>query len=108
MMQVIVEAKNLEVTEGLRAHAKKLASKLAKLNRKIVKVHVTLEAIKKKSNDPQANEVVVVIQIPGKDIVVKKRAVDMYEAMNLAFSVAERDMRKAHEKQVTKQRQTEE
>lgn len=101
MIQVIVEAKNMEVTEGLRSHAQKLSGKLLKQNRKIIKVHVTLEAIKKKSNDPQANEVVVFVDIPGKDIVVKKRAVDMYEAMNLAFDVAERDMRKSAEKDRT-------
>ena len=103
-MQVIVEAKNMEVTSGLRKHAQQQSKKLTKHTPPPQRVHVMLEVVKKKTNDPQANVAKVIAEVPGKDAVVKKKAADMYEAMTQAFDALERDLRKAAEKQRTQER----
>ena len=103
-MQVIVESKNVEVTGAIRDHAQKQAQKLLKVYKKINLARFFLDNIKKKSNDPKANQATLKVEIPGKDIVVKEHAVDMYEAINLAVEAALRHLRKKLEKERTKQR----
>ncbi len=103
-MQVIVESKNVEVTSAIRSHAQKQAQKLTKVYKKINIARFFLDNLKKKSNDPKANKVTLKVEIPGKDVVVKEHAVDMYEAINLAVESALRHLRKKLEKERTKQR----
>ena len=100
-MQVIVESKNVEVTSAMRAHAKKQAQKLNKVYKKINLARFFLDNLKKKQNDPKANKVTLKVEIPGKDVVVKEHAVDMYEAINLAVDSALRHLRKKLEKDRT-------
>jgi len=100
-MQVIVESKNVQVTVAIRKHAEKQAQKLTKIYKKIDLVRFFLDNIKKKQNDPKANQVTLKVEIPGKDIVVKEHAVDMYEAINLAVEAALRHLRKKLEKERT-------
>ena len=57
-----------------------------------------------KSNDPGANSVTFHVSIPGKDLVVKKTAVDMYEAVVDATSGAMRQLRKHYERRRTLKR----
>lgn len=103
-MTVIVESKRLKVTQALRAYIEEQADKLAKLGKGITQVRVHLEKIAKKTNDPHANVVTFHVSIPGKDVVVTKRAVDMYEAIVEATEGAVRQLRKQHEKRRTLRR----
>lgn len=103
-MQVIVESKNLTITEALRLHVVKQAQKLEKLKKRITRVRVHLETIAKKSNDPKANGVTFHIELPGKDLTIQKHAVDMYEAIVQAAEGAVRHVRKVAEKRITKAR----
>lgn len=103
-MTVLVEAKNMEVTEALRTHVTKHAEKLAKLGKRVISVRVFLETVAKKSNDPHANHVTFRVMIPGKDIVVHKQAVDMYQAVIQAARGAIRHVRKVAERRITKTR----
>lgn len=98
-MQVIVEGKELVVTPGLQAHAQKQAKKITKLSKQVLAIRIYLETIKKKSNDPKANQVTYEIAIPGKDVVVKAHAADMYEAITKATEAAQRRLRDLTEKQ---------
>lgn len=100
-MTVLVEAKNMEVTEALRQHVFQQAQRLTRLGKKIVSVRVFLETIPKKSNDPHANRVTFKVQVPGKDVVVIKQAVDMYEAIVEAAHSAFRQVRKFAERRKT-------
>lgn len=104
-MQVIVEGKELVVTPGLQAHAQKQAKKITKLNKSIISIRIYLETIKKKSNDPSANQVTYEIDLPGRDVVVKAHAADMYEAITKATDVAQRKLREMMEKQRDKARE---
>jgi len=103
-MQVTVESKNIEVTAALRQFAQKQAQKLTKVYRKISLTRFFLDHLKKRQNDPSANNVTVKIEVPGKDILVKEQAVDMYEAMRRAVATALRHLRKKLEKERTKNR----
>lgn len=104
-MQVIVESKNLTVTEALRLHILKQSKKIERLKKPITSVRVYLENIAKKSNDPKANGVTFHIEMPGKkDVTIQKHAVDMYEAIVQAAEGAVRHIRKEAEKRITKAR----
>lgn len=107
-MQVIIDSKNLTVTEALRLHIVKQAKKLERLNKPITAVRVYLETIAKKRNDPKANGVTFHVELPGKDLTITKHAVDMYEAIVEAAEGAARLVRKAAEKRATKERLAEE
>lgn len=98
-MQVMVEGKEMVITPALQAHAQKQAKKITKLNKNIVSLRLFLETIKKKSNDPTANQVTYEIGIAGQDVVVKVHAPDMYEAIVKATDAAQRKLRKLAEKQ---------
>lgn len=103
-MTVLVEAKNLKVTDALRSHVNKQAAKLEKLGKGIVKVCVFLETVAKKSNDPHANKATFTVSIPGREVVVRKQAVDMYEAIVQAARGTMRQVRKTAERRITKHR----
>ena len=103
-MQVIVEAKNMTVTQAMREFIEEHAQKIQKVAHKIQAVRVFLETIPKKSNDPQANKVTFVVEVPGKDVTVRKKAVDMYAAIVDAAHGSVRKVRKLMEKRQDKTR----
>jgi len=105
-MTVLVEAKNMEVTQALRRHVFQQAQRLTRLGKKIVGISVFLETIPKKSNDPHANKVTFKVRVPGKDVVVMKQAVDMYQAIVEAAHGAFRQVRKLAERRITTARRT--
>lgn len=103
-MTVIVESKRMKVTNALRAFIENQTRKIVKLNKNTTNVRVHLETVEKKSNDPLSNIVTFLIEIPGKNIVITKRAVNMYDAIVDATSGAARQLRKRYEKRKTVQR----
>lgn len=105
-MTVIVQGKSMAVTQALRNFAARQAQKISKLTDKASQVTVYLEKISsRKSNDPQSTEVRYHVQLPGKDVVVKARAVDMYDAIVDATDRVVRQVRKLKEKRLTSARQ---
>lgn len=98
-MKVIVEGKEMVVTPAIQEHARKQARKIGRLSKKVLAIRIFLETIKKKSNDPSANQVTYEVDIPGKDVVVRSHAEDMYLAIVKATDAAQRKLRKLFEKQ---------
>lgn len=101
-MKISISSKNFEVTEGIRQCVQDQASKVYRLSNKIRQIRVFLDNVARKHNDPKANSVTAVVEIPGKDITVTKEATEMYEAINLCFRSAARYLRKSVEKLRTK------
>jgi len=97
----------MQVTPAIRAFAKKQSTKLGKLSKKITGARLFLETVSKKHNDPQANTATYEVDVPGKNVVVKAHAKDLYQAIALASNSAARQVRKLFEKRRTKQRQQE-
>lgn len=104
-MTVTVESKRLKLTKALQNFATRYAKKLNKLGAKIIKTRVHLETITKKNNDPTSNIATYIISIPGKKVlVVRKKAVDLYQAIVDASHEAVRHLRKVREKRLDRQR----
>lgn len=103
-MTVIVESKKMKVTQAIRIFAQEQAEKLKKLEKGVSQVRIYLENVAKKKSDSYSNIVTYHIEIPGKNIVVKKHAQDMYVAIVEATQGAVRKLRKVSEKRVTKKR----
>lgn len=99
-MDVIVTSKTLQVTQALRAAAIRQAEKLFRFGKKVIKVRVTLEKVTRKRHDIQATIVQYQVELPGKRIIVRRKAQDMYEALVDAASSAARQVRKVKEKQL--------
>lgn len=99
-MDVIVTSKTLQITQALRQAAIRQAEKLLKFGKKILRVRVSLEAVAKKKNDTQAAIVQYHVELPGKDVVVRRQARDMYEALVDAASRAGRQICKIKEKRI--------
>jgi len=99
-MNVIVQSKTMTVTQALRDFSAKQAKKFSRSGRKIEQVVVFLEIVKKKKNDMQAATAQFLIAVPGKDIVVRQRAKDMYQAITSAADRALQQLHKAKEKQL--------
>ena len=86
---------------------KRQAQKFSKMRRQFhtaAKVVVSLDKVKGKKNDPQASIVKYVISLPGRVVVVKSRAVDLYEAVVAATRSGMRQLRKTKERQEDQRR----
>jgi len=77
---------------------------LNKLGQRISKVQVSLEQRVAKSKRDQNALVKYVVDLPGKTLVIKSKAADMYEAIVDATNKVIRRTRKFKEKRLTKQR----
>ncbi len=99
-MNVIVQSKTMTVTKALRDFSAKQAKKFTRSGRKIEQVVVFLEVVSKKKNDMQAATAQFLIAVPGKNIIVRERAKDMYQAIASAADHAMQQLHKAKEKQL--------
>lgn len=107
-MTVIVQAKSLPVTQALRTFVQEQASKITKFSGKVSQITVYLEkASLRKSNDPLIASVKYHVKMPGKDIIVRRRAADMYDAIVDATDRVSRQVRKLKERRLTLKRKAE-
>lgn len=104
-MVVLIESKTIIITEALRAMATRQARKLFHFGASITKVRITLDTIARKKNDSQAAVVQYSVELPGKDVVVRRRAKDIYLAITEAAAHAARSVRKMKEKKLSIRRQ---
>jgi len=100
-MTVIIESKKMKITQAIRSFTEKQALKISKLGKSVLDIKVHLETITKKKMDKNSNIVTYFISIPGKDIVVKSKSDDMYNAIIEATRSAVRKLRKVNEKRKT-------
>lgn len=103
-MTVIVESKKMKVTQAIRIFAQDQAEKLKKLEKGVSQVRIYIEKVANKKSDTFSNLVTYHVSIPGKDIIVKKHATDMYAAIVDATKGAARKLRKVNEKKMTMKR----
>jgi len=104
-MTTLVAAKNFDVTKGIRQHVEGQSSKVKRLTDRVKQIKVYLESVGRRGNNPNANQAKVVLEVPGKDVVVIKKAGDMYQTISLAFSAAARHLRRQIEKRQSKKLQ---
>lgn len=99
-MDVIVTSKTLQITQALKAAAIRQARKLVRFGHRIVRVRVSLEAVAKKHQSMQAAVVQYQVELPGKQVIVRRQARDMYEALVDAAASAARQIRKTKERRM--------
>ncbi len=100
-MNVIVQSKTMVVTQAIRNFVVQHTRKLFRRGQNIGNITVFLENIKHKKNDMQAASAKILVDLPGKNIMVQERAKDLYLAINQASKSTMRKMRKMKEKRQT-------
>lgn len=101
-MKVFVQGKNMNVTRGIHQFVnRKVKQTIAKIGQRVVAVRVYIENVARKKNDPNGSKATVMLEIPGKDIVVKQKAHDTYLAIGEAIKGAGRQLRKLKDKRLT-------
>lgn len=104
-MKVLIQSKTLEVSAALRAFVERYAQRISNHKYRVNSVTVFLENITRKKNDQTAAVARLQIDVPGKkEIVVERRATDLYEAIVEASERAMRYVRKLKEKRLATQR----
>lgn len=103
-MRILIASKTLKITQSLREFAREQALRLNKLGQRVSKVQVFLEQRVAKSKRDRNALVKYVVSLPGKTLVTKRKAADMYEGIIDATDRAIRQTRKFKEKRLTKQR----
>ena len=103
-MNVLVQAKSLEVTDGIRSFVEKQAQKVSKVGVPIPLMTVYLEMVERK--DHEANRCVVSCktELAGKDVLVKKHGVDLYAVIVDAIEGTIRGVREVKEKRIAQKR----
>lgn len=98
-MKIIVQAKEMKVTEGIRGFvASKATQMLGKFGRRVIGVKVYLEKIVRKKSDADAAKAKIEIETPGENIVVESSSFDPYQAIAGAIKAGARRVRKKKEK----------
>ena len=104
-MNVLVHAKDVDVTDAIRDFIDKQLQKVERLGVQIQKIQVYLEFVERKEMEDNRATVQMTVGIPGKkDVTIKERSHDLYKAISKAAQSLIRHIRKAKEKKVTKVR----
>lgn len=100
-MDIIVGAKNFQLTPALREYTEQKIKKLEHLWQAIIVVHLELESRLLKSVG-SVFEVRARVIIPGPDIEVAAEAQDMYQAIDQILIKLKRQVTKVHGKFISK------
>lgn len=105
-MKIFVYGKDLEITSAIREFAnQQIIKKLSKLGSKVQAVRLYLENIGRKDNDPQSATAKCQVEIPGKNLLIRSKAHDLYLAISSVAEGASRRLRKTKEKKVDQKKQ---
>lgn len=103
-MTFIVQSKTLPVTEAMRKFAEAQAQKILKTGQRVEKITLFLETVKRRKNDVTAMTAKFHIDIPGKNIVIARRARDIYVAIVDAANRSTRYLLRHKEKRASAKR----
>jgi ribosomal subunit interface protein len=97
-MRIQIASKTVEITKALRSFTREQAAKLDKVNQKISRIQIFLDKQVKGSKRENNALVKYVVSVPGKTIVIRRAADDMYKAIGLATDRVIRHVRKLKER----------
>lgn len=99
-MNIIITGRQLELTEPIKAHINSSIETLSKYNMDIISVNVVATAQMKKGKENSMVE--FAIHLAHKNsIIIKQNDDDLYAAIDLAISRAQKAMRRIHDKSTT-------
>lgn len=96
-MNILVHSKSLKITDAMREYVMKQVSKLGKFSHRVKAVNVFLETVKTKAGIEQEATAKVQVIIPGKDVMTKSKAHDLYLAVSEAMKDASLSLTKRKE-----------
>ena len=96
-MRYIISGKNIDVTEGLKAHVEEKIGKLEKYFTPDTEVHVTLSVEKERQK--------IEVTIPVKGSIIRSEQVsnDLYVSIDLVEEIIERQLKKYKKKLIDKE-----
>ena len=97
-MNVIVHSKTIKLTKAIRVFCQEQCEKLFGKGSHISQVSVFLEDISRKKSSSKRASAKIKISIPGKDVVIRRQAHDLYKAIVDVTRRAQRQLRKSKEK----------
>ena len=98
-MNISLTGRHLELTDAIKAHMTTSIETLSKFNLEIISVNVIASAQTKKGKEHSVVE--FVINLAHKNsIVIKQNDADLYAAIDLATSRAQKALRRMHDKEV--------
>ncbi len=99
-MNLIFQSRHVELTPELQEFVTKQLEELERHQYRLDGVTVTTDRIEKKKNDPGANQVTLLADVPGENVVITYRAVDLKTALTGAVERLDRALRKTKEKRL--------
>lgn len=97
-MNVIVQSKTLVVTAAIQSFVHRQVMRLIRHDKQIDRVTVFLENVAKKKNDLHSATARILIDLPGKNILVQEQAKNLYLAINEATRAAAQQVSKMKER----------
>lgn len=102
-MNISLSGRKLELTDAIKAHMNTSIETLSKYNMDIISVNVVASAQTKKGKEH--SEVEFVINLAHKNsIIIKQNDGDLYAAIDLAITRAQKAMRRMHDKDTSHQK----
>ena len=99
-MNVIVQSKTLVVTAAIRSFVRRQVMRLNRRGAKIAQVTVFLENVTKKKNDVKAASAKILIDLPGKNILVQEKAKNLYVAISQAARAATQQVNRVKKRRI--------
>ena len=96
-MNISLTGRNVELTEPIKAHMNTSIETLSKYNMDIISVNVIASAQSKKGKEHSTVEFVIHLSHKN-SIIIKQNDDDMYAAIDMATSRAQKAMRRMHDK----------
>ena len=99
-MNVSLTGRHLELTEGIKEHLNTSIETLKKFNMDIISVNAIVSAQTRKGKEHSVVE--LVINLAHKNsVIIKQNDDDLYAAIDMAISRAQKALRRMHDKEVT-------
>lgn len=96
-MDIIVSAKNFELTPSLRAYAEEKVGRVARRWDKIIRARIELE-VNRGHVSGEVYRAEAVLEVPGPDIRATQQSADMHAAIDLLVEPLERQVARAKSK----------
>lgn len=90
--KVDVQSKTITVTNAIRNFVTQQTQRIWKHGGSVARVTVFLDLVKRKKNDSHAASAKVLVDLPGKNVVVEERSKNLYQAISSALKVATRKL----------------
>jgi putative sigma-54 modulation protein len=98
-MEIIIQGKNLEITESIRLYVEKVVRrKFKRISKRVLVIRVYLENIARKTGDNNRAIAKFKIDLPKKVVVVKRTANDLYKAIKDGADRSARAVKKIKQK----------